>query len=102
MTNEIIIKKLQNKNLIKKLKDNRIKHLWLFGSFAKWIADEDSDIDLLYEYDSNLPNNWWNFGLFGCLGFLEESFQKKIDFISVDSIHPDIKNEILSSKIQIW
>ena len=76
-----IINQLSKKEIIKKLYDNKIKHLWLFGSFAKWNNSKDSDVDLLYEYDANLPNNGWSFWFFACINMIEDELKRKIDFI---------------------
>ncbi len=46
-----IMQQLQNKQVQATLKSNGIVHLWLFGSHAKGINNEDSDVDLLYEHN---------------------------------------------------
>jgi predicted nucleotidyltransferase len=52
MSQQDIIIKLTSKAVKKKLMDAGIVHLRLFGSYAEDTATEDSDVDLLYEYDS--------------------------------------------------
>ena len=37
-------------------KDKPVKKVFLFGSYAKGIATENSDVDLLVEYDDDKKN----------------------------------------------
>ena len=53
---------MNKQDIIQKLKDNKdiiekygITKLFLFGSYARNEATEDSDIDLVYENDSDKP-----------------------------------------------
>jgi predicted nucleotidyltransferase len=57
MSSHDIIAKLsspQTKNHLQKLS---IKHLWLFGSHAKNLATSTSDIDLLYEINTEIDQS---------------------------------------------
>jgi predicted nucleotidyltransferase len=77
-----------------------IKHLWLFGSRAKWWSSADSDIDLLYEIDSSVDQG--SFAFFSWILFLKTLFGDNIDYVSINHIHPDIKQEVLATKRMIW
>jgi predicted nucleotidyltransferase len=52
MGKEDIIKLLKTVKIKNIFKRSGIEHLRLFGSYAKNKAHKESDIDLLYEYDS--------------------------------------------------
>ena len=72
----------------------------LFGSYAKNVATEDSDIDLLVD----LPKEKQGFGFFGLRGDLERMIGKQVDLISSCSIVPNsrIDFEIKNSGVLIY
>jgi predicted nucleotidyltransferase len=51
MTNTEIITKLTSYAMKQKLQSCHIQHIWLFGSRAKGIYTDLSDIDILYDMD---------------------------------------------------
>ena len=91
-----IITKLKSQEVMDELKSRQIKHLWIFGSFAKWNWTEDSDVDLLYEYQEKNDSNLW-FSFFKNEIFLENILGINVDLVDKDYIDKYIKNEILSS-----
>lgn len=54
-----LIQSLQTPEIKSFLQDHQIKHLWVFGSQAKNMAHPESDVDLLYELDTNIPRQPW-------------------------------------------
>ncbi len=59
---------------------------WLFGSFARGEETEDSDVDLLVEFDRSLP-----IGLFAYLRMhreLEEKLGRKVDLVEEGTLRP--------------
>ena len=56
----------------------RVKKLWLFGSYARGEAREDSDVDLHIK----APKGIGLFGLGGLYADLEEALGKEIDLIT--------------------
>jgi predicted nucleotidyltransferase len=78
-----------------------IRHLWLFGSHAKWTARNDSDVDLLYQYDSKyVAKGTWP--LFSSYSIVGDLLQRKVDLVANDYIDHRIKDGILSSYISIY
>lgn len=60
-----------------------VKKVWLFGSYARGEADEESDVDVLIELDYNK-----NIGIdfFGWHQDLREAIHKKVDVVSMGGI----------------
>jgi len=96
MTKDEIIKKLSQNDVIQKCKNSGIEHLRLFGSFAMWDETEDSDIDLLYKYNSNMKKiSRWIRNIYP---YFENLFGKKIDLVSIDAVDSLIYEDINKSK----
>lgn len=55
-----------------------VKHLALFGSTARNEAREESDVDVLVDFDG--PANSKNY--FGLLFFLEDLFHRHVDLVT--------------------
>lgn len=88
--------------LIQKLKPvlsrfDAVTKAWLFGSYARGEADDDSDIDLLVE--TTEQSKFGYFDLFELSHQLETATDKKIDLGFYDSVKPGpwkrIKQEML-------
>ena len=59
---------------------------WLFGSFARGEQTEDSDVDILVEFDRSTP-----IGLFAyvrMLRELEEKLGRKVDLVEEGTLRP--------------
>ena len=59
---------------------------WLFGSFARGEEKEDSDVDLLVEFDRSVP-----IGLFAYVRMhreLEEKLGRKVDLVEEGTLRP--------------
>jgi predicted nucleotidyltransferase len=76
-------------------------HLRLFGSYAHGTATDESDIDLLYTYDtwSRKDFSRWPYGQFE---HLKERLGKDVDLVSKDYIDDLIKDNVLSSSVSIY
>jgi predicted nucleotidyltransferase len=66
-----------------------VKWLGLFGSYVKDAAHEDSDIDLLVEFEKLSFDNYMGLRI-----FLEDLFEKKIDLVISNSVKPRLKSLI--------
>lgn len=64
-----------------------VKHLALFGSTARDEAREDSDVDVLVEFDGPATFH----GYFDLQFYLEDLFQKEVDLVCADSVRSRIK-----------
>lgn len=74
------------------LKNYGVKRCGLFGSFQRGEATENSDIDLLVKFKSELKTfmNFMNL----CF-FLEDLFGRKVDILTPESLSPYLRDIIL-------
>lgn len=72
-------------------------HLAVFGSIARDEANEDSDVDILVDFDSKK-------GLFGFadLKFYLEELERHVDLVTRRALHPALKTRILSESKEIF
>lgn len=79
-------------------KNHKVKKAILFGSYAKGMANEQSDIDILV--DSGLRG----LKFFGLLEDVVNSLNKNVDLIDTSQIISDskIENEIAKSGVVIY
>jgi predicted nucleotidyltransferase len=68
-----------------------VKEIGLFGSFADNTNTENSDIDLLIEFEK--PIGWKYFSL---EIYLEQLFDRKIDLVTRGALKEQIKESILN------
>lgn len=84
-----------------------IPAVFLFGSYARGDANEDSDIDLLVDTAGTQITSLVKLGALYC--DLEDAFSKKIDLITVQAImqettmesNIDFRNTILSERVKL-
>jgi uncharacterized protein len=86
--NDIILKLKELKPLL--YKDYSVKEIGLFGSFSNETFTEESDIDLLVEFER--PIGWKFFSL---EIYLEKIFNRKIDLVTKNALKDQIKESIL-------
>jgi uncharacterized protein len=79
--------------------DKPAKKVYLFGSYARGEADENSDIDLLIDWDyskiKGLDYVAW-------LDDIKEVLHKEVDFVSLKWLSPLIEEYINNDKILIY
>jgi hypothetical protein len=91
MLNELKIKKY--------LATKPVLRAWLFGSQADGTATDNSDVDILLEFDHTQPIGlqyvqiWMD---------LQEIIGKKVDLVSTGGISPHIKPFIDAQKILVY
>ncbi len=85
------------KTLIKVLKKHGVKRAALFGSIVRGEATEDSDIDLLIEFEGKKSL----LDLVGLKLELEELLKRKVDVVTYKSLHPLLREKILSEQEKI-
>jgi len=75
------------------LRDVGVRRLGVFGSFLGDRAHVDSDVDFLVEFDPARKNfdNFWRLS-----EILEETLQRPVDLITVESLSPHIGPRILT------
>ena len=64
-----------------------VKHLALFGSIVRDEAREDSDLDVLVEFEGG--ESYRNY--FDLLFYLEDQLHCEIDLVSLDTVRPQLK-----------
>ncbi|PIU73102.1 nucleotidyltransferase [Candidatus Shapirobacteria bacterium CG06_land_8_20_14_3_00_40_12] len=80
---------LNNKQIIRNYGVNK---LGLFGSFVRDEQKENSDVDLLVDFDKD-QNTFKNF--MGFADFMEETLGRKVDVVTLQSLSPFIGPYIL-------
>jgi len=96
---------MRRESVLKKLSENRrllkaygIKGIRLFGSLARGEARDESDVDLLVEFESSAHIGMFEFSrlrrelsqLLGC----------EVDLATPDALHKDMKEDILKEAIR--
>ncbi|MCL6461813.1 hypothetical protein SAMN05444372_108120 [Flavobacterium micromati] len=79
--------------------DKPVKKVYLFGSYARGEANENSDVDLLIDWDYSRIIGldyvfWWE--------EIKELLHKDVDFVSLKYVSPLIENYVNEDKILIY
>ena len=72
-------------------RDYAVKNIGLFGSFSNNSQTQESDIDILVEFE--YPIGWRYFSL---ELYLQNVFNRKIDLVTKNALKHQIKEEILN------
>lgn len=80
------------------LKAADVKRASIFGSFVKGTAVETSDLDIIVDF----PEGKTLFDLVRLQFKLEELLQRKVDIVTFNSLHPYLKDSILSEQVVIY
>lgn len=73
-----------------------VKRLGLFGSFAEGTQTDNSDLDVLVEFEH--PVGWRFFTL---EKYLEEMFGRKIDLVTLSALKERIRPSVLNQVLYI-
>lgn len=76
-----------------------IKKAWLFGSYADGTADENSDVDILVEFDYSYHIG---LGFFDILWELEKLLHKKVDLVPIDALSKHIRPYVEQQKKLVY
>lgn len=79
------------------LKESGILHSFIFGSYARKKQKKGSDLDLMVELEKNKTL----LDLVVLKLRLEKKLGIKVDVLTFDSVHPNIKTAIMKEKIEI-
>ena len=85
------------RTLIQVLKKHDVRKAALFGSIVKGKATEKSDIDILIEFKGKKSL----LDLAGLKLDLQEQMKRNVDVLTYKSLHPLLKNRILSEQVVI-
>ncbi|QWR77102.1 nucleotidyltransferase family protein [Candidatus Magnetomonas plexicatena] len=81
------------------LKQLGVEHLYMFGSTARNEANDNSDVDLFFDYEQG------KFGLFELMDVKERAADIlgcKTDIMTRDSIHKTLREEIEAAALQVF
>ena len=95
MNKSEVLKKLKLSK--KEMKQFSVKDLYLFGSYAREEAQDQSDLDILVEFEPEAQ-----IGLFAFAKLrrrLSELLGRDVDLVTRDAIHPEMRDEILREAI---
>ncbi len=82
------------KTLIDALRKHEVKKAALFGSIVRGEATEESDIDLLIEFEGRKSL----LDLAGLKLDLQELLRRRVDVLTYKSLHPLLRERILSEQ----
>ena len=83
--------------IIPVLRKYGVKRASIFGSVARGEETENSDVDIIVEFEGRKSL----FDLVELKIELEEKLRKKVDVLTYRSIHPLLKEKILKEKVDI-
>jgi predicted nucleotidyltransferase len=77
----------------------QLQALWVFGSYARGEATEESDIDFLMDYTNSIAMTFR--GFMGISEELKLTFSKKIDLISTSSLYTPRMEQYFSTFVNL-
>lgn len=72
-----------------------VKRIGIFGSYAKGLQNEESDVDILVEFEKPSFDNFMELSF-----YLEDLFHKKVDLLTPNSLSPFMKTSV--EKEVVW
>ena len=72
----------------------KVKEIGIFGSYVRGEESEESDVDILVEFDESIG---WEF--IDVKEFLEEILGKEVDLVTVGALKPQLRDKILKEVI---
>jgi predicted nucleotidyltransferase len=96
-------KEVASESILKLIEENKaalgvyhVKDIGLFGSYARGEEREDSDIDVLVEFQAGQKtfDNYMNLKF-----FLEKLFNHKVDLVIKEAVKPELRERIFKSVV---
>ena len=75
----------------------KVKELGMFGSFARGEQSDQSDIDVLVEFEEGADL----FDLMGLTLYLEEELQRKVDVVSKRALREELRGSVLREVVAV-
>ena len=91
-----IPKEIEEK-IITVLRRHDVVHAAVFGSFARGIPEEDSDLDILVEFEGEKSL----LDLVALQLELEDMLAREVDVVTYRALHPRIKERVLREQVVI-
>lgn len=79
------------------LQQNGIKRATFFGSIVRGEMSDESDIDIIVEFEGQKSL----LDLAGLKLDLEDALQRRVDLLTYRSLHPMLKDRILAEQVRI-
>lgn len=82
-------------------KDKPVNKVYLFGSYARGDAKEESDVDLIVEIDDTIKR----VSLFGFIGLqlgIEKFLNKKVDLVEDHLFFPEVRMQAEKDKLMLY
>lgn len=76
------------------VKEYSVKQIGLFGSYSDNEQNEESDIDILVEFEK--PIGWKFFSL---EKYLEDIFNRKVDLVTKNALKKQLRDKILNQTL---
>jgi uncharacterized protein len=92
MTTDEILKKLEKNR--ETIRGFGVRRLGIFGSYARGVQREDSDMDFLVEFEDATLRNYLDLK-----DFLEQLYHRRVDLVFADTVKPRLKPTILSEVV---
>lgn len=80
--------------------DQPIVKAWLFGSFARGEARDDSDVDILVSFDKKANVSLLRHA--GMMCDLEDILNRHVDLVNELSLYPEVRETVNNDKILIY
>lgn len=80
----------------RKLSRMKVKHIAVFGSFARKQARAKSDVDILIEFSESVGF----FHFCDVQEYLESMLGRKVDLVTADAVRPELKGQIEKEMIR--
>ena len=75
-----------------------VKDLYIFGSYAREEAGDESDLDILVEFEPGAPIGLFEFAKLRRK--LCELFGREVDLVTPDAIRPAMRDEIMREAVR--
>ncbi len=96
------LKDLQSEDIKKICKANKVKSLFAFGSVTRDDFNENSDIDLVVDFDESDPFKYTDL-YFNLKSKLEELYNRQVDLLEERAIRNKLfRQQLDSTKIKIY
>jgi len=83
--------------VIEILRENGVKRAAFFGSIVRGEMDEESDIDILIEFEGRKSL----LDLVHLKNELEDAVNRRVDLLTYKSLHPRLRDRILAEQVPI-
>ncbi len=94
--NEVLVTLRAHKEILTQLYG--VNELTLFGSVARDQARDESDVDILVDFDG--PVHWQRY--FGAQFYLEDLLGRQVDLATDKDLRPEVRPYVEKEAINVW